>query len=525
MNGDGLDDFYIGGARGRTGTLYIQQRDGRFKPRPLPSSEPFEDMGALLFDADGDGHLDLYIVSGGVEWGINSSNYRDRLYLNDGKGEFRHIENALPGIDASGSCVVACDFDGDGDLDLFVGGRISPRDYPSVPASYLLVNESQPGKPVFVDATDSLAPALRQAGMVTAALWTDFDNDGKIDLILAGEWMPLRFFRNTGSSLVEVTDGTGLTNTTGWWNSIAGADFDQDGDIDYLLGNLGLNSELKASPEKPVSLYAKDFDNDGNIDPILFRYIHEEKVPVHSRDMLVTQLPSWQSRFPSYSDYAKIHLANLFTEAELEGAIVYRAGEFRNAYLENLGNGRFRLHPLPNIAQTAPVFGMVCGDFDLDGFPDALLVGNSYASAVAFGRYDAWIGMLLQGMGDGRFNALIGTKTGFFVDSDAVSLVQLHTADRQMLLLSASNNDHIRVHRLRSGDMYTLPLLPEEAAGRIYYRDGRIERTEYPYGSGYLSGNSRRAVLHQGIAYIDLFDFRNRPTRTLEISSTAFSER
>jgi enediyne biosynthesis protein E4 len=326
IDGDGLEDFYIGGARGQNGAFYLQTGDGRFLARPLQGTENFEDMGALLFDADGDGHADLYVVSGSVEAGRQSADYRDRLYLNDGKGRFSRVEAALPDIAASGSCVTACDVDRDGDLDLFVGGRVSPRNYPLAPRSYLLINESEPGNPRFVDATGQWSPSLAEAGMVSAALWTDFDGDGLHDLIVTGEWMPVRFFRNTGASLEEVTGQTGLDHTAGWWNSLAGADFDRDGDMDYLLGNLGLNSELKASPEKPVSLYAKDFDNDGNVDPILFRYIHDENVPSHSRDMLVTQISSWQNRFPTYKDYAGINLGNLFMPGELENADVHRAG-------------------------------------------------------------------------------------------------------------------------------------------------------------------------------------------------------
>ncbi len=273
VNNDGMEDIFIGGARGFPGALYIQLQEGTFEARDLDCFEAdkgSEDLGVLFVDADGDDDLDLYVVSGGNEFELASADLQDRLYINDGTGNFSRSKNRIPGMLASGSCVRSADIDNDGDMDLFVGGRLTPGLYPIAPRSYILKND---GKGNFTDVTEEKNADLLNPGMVTDALWTDFSGDGLSDLILVGEWMPIRLFLNTGSKMEELTGQNWMPDSRGWWNSIGSGDFDQDGDMDYLLGNFGLNFEIKPTPEEPVSIYAKDFDNNGSLDAVMSSFI------------------------------------------------------------------------------------------------------------------------------------------------------------------------------------------------------------------------------------------------------------
>lgn len=289
VNSDGRDDVFIGGAYRHTGHLFVQNENGSFDDRPL-GSEPYyeEDTAPLFFDADGDGDLDLYVAAGSSEFPSGSEYLQDRLYLNDGSGSFRRAEEALPKLATSTSTVTAADYDRDGDLDLFVGDRLVPGRYPKPPRNYLLRNDEG----TFADVTQSIAPGLRRAGMVTSALWTDFDTGGCVDLIAVGEFMSIRFFKNMGDRLRDVTGQTGLPSTSGWWNSITGADVDRDGDTDYVVGNLGLNTRYEASPSEPVSLYAGDFDPNQHINPVLTHFVQGKEVPIPRRDKLLEQLPN-----------------------------------------------------------------------------------------------------------------------------------------------------------------------------------------------------------------------------------------
>ncbi|NJO02056.1 MAG: VCBS repeat-containing protein [Bacteroidia bacterium] len=307
-------------------------------------------MGALFFDADQDGDLDLYVVSGSNELPEGSPHYQDRLYFNDGQGNFTQRPDALPDTRASGSCVVAADYDQDGDLDIFVGGRIRPQHYPEAAESYLLRNEG--GK--FIDATAQVCPGLKNLGLVSAALWTDFDNDHQTDLIVVGEWMPICFFKNEKGKLKNITLQIGLSHSEGWWNSLSGADFDHDGDIDYIVGNLGLNTPHKASAQEPVCLYAYDFNQDQRIDPILCRYIQGKNYPVHPLDDMLSQINTLKKKFTTYESYAQSELVSVFPADALSQARLLNAYTFESVYLENQGQGKFAKKPLPTEAQFAP---------------------------------------------------------------------------------------------------------------------------------------------------------------------------
>ena len=300
VNSDGLDDFFIGGSTGFSGRIFVQQKDGKFVSFPLPGENKYEDMGALFFDADGDGDQDLYVVSGGSGLPPGNQFYADRLYINNGKGEFVMDKSALPDNRVCGSQVTACDFDKDGDLDLFVCGRVDLEHYPIPPRSFLLRNDSKGSDIHFTDVTSQICPDLERPGLIASALWTDFNKDGWTDLILAGEWMPLTFFKNDHGKLVNVTSTTGLEKYTGWWNSITAADFDKDGDIDYVAGNLGLNTQYKVSQDQPMQITAKDFDMNGTIDPVCSYYVQGKSYPIYPRNLLLTQIPSLQNKFKTY---------------------------------------------------------------------------------------------------------------------------------------------------------------------------------------------------------------------------------
>ncbi len=441
INGDGLEDFFIGGSMGYSGSFFLQSIDGTFKERPLNLDINAEDMGSLLFDADGDGDNDLYIVSGGSEFKKNSKEYLDRLYINDGNGNFIRDMAALPDTRSSGSTVAASDFDNDGDLDLFVGGRVVPGEYPLPPRSYLLRNNH--GK--FTDVTNEICKDLANVGMVTAAVWVDYDQDNKIDLIVTGEFMPIRIFKNAGDQFKEVTDKAGLTQTSGWWNSLTAADMDNDGDMDLVAGNLGANSRYKASVSEPLCIYAKDYDNNNSIDPVMCYYIQGENYIAHPRDVLISQIPAMKGRFKSYKEYANVRFEDAFLPKEMENAYVVKATNFRSSYFENLGDGAFKISTLPLVSQFAPINGIQVMDVNNDGYLDLLMVGNNYSGDASIGNYDALIGVCLIGNGKGDFKSMGVNNSGFFVDSDAKDIKEIALNNGKKVVLVSSNSGTLKV--------------------------------------------------------------------------------
>ncbi len=510
-NGDGLDDFYIGGAAGKPSALYIQNQKGNFnQPVNLKQGDKKEeDMGVLFFDADNDGDQDLYVVSGSYEYPLNDALYQDRLYLNDGKGNFRQSTGALPSFTTSGSCVKAADYDQDGDLDLFVGGRVSPGQYPKPVSSYILRNDGG----TFADVTQELCAALIDIGMVSDALWTDYNQDGKVDLLLAAEWQPLRFFKNTGKGFADETEKTGISKQTGWWNSLAAGDFDQDGDIDYVAGNLGLNTPFKASQEQPVSVYAKDFDENGGFDAVLVDYTKDESgtrrpYPVHARDDMISQMVSIKRTFPLYKKYGLATIDSVFAPDILKDAIVYQATHMESSYIENKGNGQFAIKALPVQAQVSPLYGMLSQDVDGDGHLDLLAVGNSYATEAFIGRYDALHGLYLRGDGKGDFKAVTLGSSGWYVPGDAKALALLRGKQGESIYLASQNQDSLKVFTERqpaSGQV--IPLEPMDAWAEVTLKDGSRRKVEFYYGSTYLSQSTRQIKLDDQVVSIIIYDF------------------
>ena len=425
VNGDGRDDLYVGAAPGHAGQLYIQAADGSFSAAPLADSEPYADVAALFFDADGDDDLDLYVVSGGAVHPVGSPHYRDRLYTNDGRGNFTDDSTALPRQAYSGAAVAVADYDHDGDLDLFVTGRTTLPSFPQPERSILLRNESEKGAVRFRDVTDELLPGVNQTGILSAALWSDFNQDGWPDLVLAGAWMPLTFFENQRGTFQDVTDRTGLASYSGWWNSLTAADFDGDGDVDYVAGNQGLNNRFTASPEEPMRLVVDDFDRNGSREAVSSYYVQGENVPLFGRDRMKKQLPYLQKKFTNYHDFARASFDEVFSPKEQAAARVLESRYLASAYVENRGDGTFALRALPTEAQFAPISSTLARDFDQDGFLDVLAVGNAYGSDVASGPYDASIGLLLRGDGRGGFTAVPGHESGFMVEGEAESMALL----------------------------------------------------------------------------------------------------
>ncbi len=490
VNGDGLEDFVAGQGRGTPASLFIQDKAGHFKPDLLNDTTDREDLGLLLFDADGDNDPDLYVVSGSSEFHDHDWHFRDRLFLNDGKGRFTYDPGALPDIKIFGSIVTAADFDRDGDLDLFIGGRLIPQYYPKEERSVILRNDR--GK--FTDVTASLLPELMKAGLVSTALWTDFDADGWVDLMIAGEWTPIRLFKNTSGRFHEITAEAGLDSTSGWWNSIVSADFDRDGDLDYVLGNQGLSNKFWVTKEKPLQIVSNDFDRNGRFDFVISSWREGHYYPVHLRNDLIKQIPIMKKKFPTFRDYGIATTDKLFSEKELENAERKEAYTMETAYLENTGSGGFVLHQLPIEAQFAPVFGLLADDFNGDGIADILMVGNNYGTEVFTGRHDAFIGLLLAGDGTGNFRPVPVTKSGFFVDGDAKALVQFYGPDNEMMVMASQNRNRLKVFKVPGTSQNNVLISPrkDEYEAFIFYKDGRTARREFYYGSGWISASSRR---------------------------------
>ena len=448
VNGDGLDDIFIGGAKDQPGQLLLQRPDGTFAPSNAGVFEPdavSEDVGAIFFDANGDKFPDLYVVSGGTEYGDAAPALQDRLYLNDGHGNFRKATDALPVEGNSGSRVVAADFDGDGDLDLFVGSRSVPWKYGIDPVSMLLRND---GKGHFTDVTALLAPELAKVGMVTDAVWQDIDGDGRPDLIVVGEWMPITVFHNAGGGRLTKAKVRGLEQSSGWWNRIIAGDFNGDGKIDFVIGNLGTNnSRLHGTPAEPARMYVKDFDANGYEDQIVACYSNRRSYPIVLRDEMIKALPPLKVRFLSYEAYARASVTDIFKPEDLADAVTKKAETFSSSLMRNNGDGSFTLVPLPDEAQLAPVYGLLARDVDGDGITDLLLAGNFDGFKPDIARMSESYGLVLRGSKNGRFTALSHLASGFVVPGQARGILRVRSRTGDLFVV-ARNNDRPLVFRL-----------------------------------------------------------------------------
>ena len=517
INGDGSDDIVMGGSYGNSAKLLLQQSNGSFLVNDLikeanKTGKTWEDMGLLLFDADNDGDLDLYISSGGYESDPNSIHYQDKFWVNDGKGNFLPDSAAIPQNFTSKFCVRAVDYDKDGDLDLFVAGRVDPWHYPRPVSSFIFRNDTKNGNIKFTDVTNTVAKDLLNIGLVCDAMFTDFDNDGWPDIILAGEWMPVTFLKNDKGVFKNVSASSGINKETGWWNTIASGDFDNDGDIDYIAGNLGENSFYKASDRYPVSIYAKDFDNNGSYDafPSLFLPVSQQdhvkkEFPAQTRDDIVKQMIGMRSVFQNYKLFANATMDQLFTKEQLKDALILRANNFKSCYIRNDGKGRFSLFPLPMLAQFSVLNGMVVEDFDGDGNLDVVINGNDYGSEVSVGRYDALNGLMLKGDGNGNFSAASILESGIYIPGNGKALVKLRTSKGKYLLVASQNKGPLKAFELKRNSN-SIPVQFSDLSALLKYKNGKIRKEELYYGASFLSQPGRFLNTDDNVTSVTITD-------------------
>ena len=439
IDGDGETDFYVGGAAGQAGALYLQ-KNGKFNKKEnnaFESDKKYEDMGSSLFDVDQDGDLDLFVVSGGSEFSEGSDLYNDRIYINDGKGNFKKGE--LPKTISSGSCVVPFDFDGDGDLDLFRGGQVVAGVYPKSPRSYLFVNEE--GK--LVDKTREISPALAEVGMINSAVWVDLNGDKSGELIIVGEWTPIKIFEYRQGKLEDASADYGVDKTEGWWHKVVADDLDGDGDQDLIVGSIGENYKFKANSEKPFQVFAKDFDGNGTNDIFLARYYKNDLlVPIRGKECTSQQMPGIAQKFPTYLSFAQSDLPTILGK-DIENAMHYKAHTFSSAIAVNQ-NGRLVFKSLPVEAQLSAVTGIIVDDFDKDGKRDILLAGNKFDVEVETTPADASPGLFMKGTGDLNFKPLKHFESGFFVPYNVKDIQLIKVKDERAVIVGI-NNEGIRI--------------------------------------------------------------------------------
>lgn len=527
VNGDGLQDIFLSGSRRSDETWFLQQPDGNFiktiATYKKDANKQEEDAGSLLFDADGDGDADLYISRGSSQYPEGDPLYQDALFLNDGKGHFSAAANALPPMMSNASCVKAADFDHDGDLDLFVGSRVKPRAYPEGERSFLLRNDSSNGQLKFTDITSEAAPGLLAPGMVSDAIWTDFNNDHWPDLMLVCEWMPIQFFQNKNGILEAVTESTGLAEYKGWWNSIAALDADQDGDMDYIAGNFGENLYFRCTSDEPIRVYAKDLDNNGMIDPLISCFWQDSlgakhEYLYHPREDLIKQFVGIRKKFNTYGEYGEATVTDMFSEEDFKDATKLSANWMKSVYLRNDGNGRFVLKELPVEAQLAPVYGILPFDVNQDNIEDVILVGNDFGVEVQQGRADAFSGLVLLNDGAGNFSPMSLDESHFGVFGDAKGLAKVyHQASGQEFIFATQNRNILKVFKGNTpvkGEY--LPLNNKEVKAMLTLGSGKTQIREFYWGDTYLSQSGRYLIKNNGISKIEFLDGQGQVLRTVE---------
>jgi len=516
IDGNGYDDMVIGGTSKYPAQVLLQQPDGKFIQRDLLPRGLYnpnvliKDEGLLLFDANGDGFLDLYVASGGYASAPGSHFYQDRLYINDGKGNFTEALDALPKNFTSKLCVKAIDYNKDGKLDLFVSGRVEPWNYPKPVSSMILRNDSKGGHIKFTDVTATVAKDLENIGLVCDAIFTDFDNDGWPDLILTGEWMPVTFLKNDHGVFRNVTGETGISDKLGWWNTIAAGDFNHDGKIDYIVGNVGLNTFYKGTDKYPVYITAKDFDNNGSYDAFPSLFLKDQdgemkEFPVNTRDDIIKQMLIMRVKFQNYKSYAVATMDSVITPEMRKGAIRLKANMMQSCYIKNDGNGKFTMTPLPMEAQISQLDGMVVDDFDGDGNLDVAISGNDYGTEVGTGRYDAFNGLLLKGDGKGNFKPLTIQQSGLYIPGDGKALVKLKGAKGNYLLAASQNRNVMKIFELKK-PVQTVALQPLDMYAVIKYKNGRTSKQEFYYGTSFLSQSGRFMNIDKTMVSVKIAD-------------------
>ncbi len=525
VNGDGLEDIFVASTRNFKEKWFFQKPDGSFTQQEVSYKKneklEEEDASTLLFDADNDGDLDLYIARGCGQYPTNHEYYKDILLLNDGNGTFSESPNAIPTILINSSAVKAADIDRDGDLDLIVTSRVKPFAYPLGERSYILKNESTPDNVRFVDATKEIANELLTPRMTSDAIWTDFNNDFWPDLIIAGEWEPIRFFENKEGSLKEITNNTGISENLGWWNSLAAADIDNDGDIDYIAGNYGQNINFKGSKKEPVRVYAKDLDNNGTIDPLISYYLRDsigvkKEYLYHPWQDVTNQYVGIRKKFNSFGEFGASTLPEMFSDGLLDDATVLSFNYMQSAIIENLGNGKFEMHALPSEAQFGPIYGILPKHLDDDNNIDLLIVGNDYGMEVQQGRADGLIGLTLKNNGEGSFESIPIERSHFYVPGDGKSLVSVNLNNQKSLIVASQNNDSLRVFELNNKLHKSLiQLKPNETKAILNLVDGNKQIHEFYWGSSFQSQSSRALHINDTTKEIIFYDNLGKETRKI----------
>jgi hypothetical protein len=506
VNGDGLTDLLISNARESNGCiLYLQTKDGKLSQassQPWKSMNNVDVLGCLIFDADADGDNDIYLSAGGSEYGYPNPAYKHKIFFNDGKGNFTEKASALPDLNTSGACVAAGDIDGDGDLDLFVGGRLKPGQYPDVILrSYLLQNN----KGTFVDVTEYAAPDLFQPGMVCAAVFCDYNKDNKMDLIVSGEWMPIAFLANNGSKLVNQTGEAGTVGIPGWYNSLMAVDIDNDEDLDIIAGNKGMNSFFQATDEDNIKIYWTDLDQSGNVDFWLTYSKNRKEYPVHELDDMGAAYPLFmKKRFTTYESFAGKTAQEVFGEENLKKNSM-RASQFNSLLLRNNG-GSFAIEPLPRLAQAGPVCGITAADIDGNGFLDIIGIGNNYAPRVEYGRDDALSGFVLYNNNGKSFNFSHGTENGFYVDGDAKSLVWMDMPGKSLCLIATQNNSTAKAFHLSKTKMKFLAAPAKAGKAMVYLKNGGSRIENLSQGWGYLSAARPGVWMNDQVKSVQFLD-------------------
>jgi enediyne biosynthesis protein E4 len=525
VNGDGLEDFFVSGGARVDETWFLQQKNGSFQQKAVAykanTEKKEEDMGTLLFDADNDGDNDLYIVRGSGQYELGSAFYQDYLCINDSKGNFKIDTACLPKIRSSGSVVKAVDFDGDGDLDLLRTCRLMAKNYPKADKTYLLRNDTEGGKLKFTDVTESVCPQLAMIGLISDALWTDFNGDNQPDLILAGEWMPLTFLQNQNGKLVDVTPQTGISDKVGWWNSLVGGDFDNDGDMDYVGGNFGKNIYFQCSSNEPLSIYAKDFDKNGLYDPFISCYWADStgmkhEYFYHTRDDMIKQLVMIRTKFKTYASFGNATVQDVFTKEEMQGVQKLQANWMNSSFIENLGNGKFKITALPTEAQLAPIYGMMTYDYDGDGLLDVVMVGNDFGMELQQGRADAFNGLVLKNKDGKNFIPLSIQQSGFVVPRDARALTRIAVQNNtQELLLATQFKDNLKVFSPKKINNKLIKLAKNEVKALVLLKNGKKRIMEFTWGHSFMSQESRTIGLDNSMQNITFYNRQNAITRTV----------
>jgi len=527
VDGNGYDDIIVGGTSKYPSQVFLQQADGKFIQRDLLApdqrniNDDFKDEGLVLFDANGDGKLDLYVASGGYAQEPGSKYYQDRLYINDGKGNFKEAVDALPKNLTSKLCVRVADYNKDGKLDIFVSGRVDPWNYPKPVSSFILRNDSQNGQVKFTDVTSTVAKDLNKAGLVCDALFTDFDGDGWPDLVLAGEWMPVTFLKNDHGVFNNVTAGSGVAESIGWWNTIVAGDFEHTGRTDYIVGNTGLNTFFKASDQYPTFITAKDFDNNGSFDafPSVFLKDQEgemKEFPVQTRDDIVKQMIGMRVKFQNYKSFAAATMDDLLPANMRKGAIRLKANTLQSVYLRNEGNGKFKMIPLPLQAQISELCGMTVDDFDGDGNLDVVINGNDYGTELTTGRYDALNGLMMKGDGKGNFKPLSILQSGIYIPGNGKALVKVMGAKGNYLLAASQNRGAMKIFELKRG-VHLVKIQPADMFATIKYKNGKITKQEFYYGDSFLSQSGRYINIDSSVASVTITD-NSGHTRNLAVN-------